>query len=108
MNKKSTFRRYTEAQAPADQSDWQRVTAMADADIDLSDNPPLTPAQWAQAVVKRGGVRTEPPKERLDMRVDADILLWFKEQGQGYQTQINAVLREYVLAQKKHRQEPQP
>jgi uncharacterized protein (DUF4415 family) len=39
-------------------------------------------------------------KERLSMRIDSDVLSWFKERGKGYQTIINSVLKSYVEAQK--------
>ncbi|HMC44068.1 MAG TPA: BrnA antitoxin family protein [Caballeronia sp.] len=42
-----------------------------------------------------------PPKQAVTMRLDADVLAWFKEQGQGYQTRINKLLRAYMLAQQK-------
>ena len=43
------------------------------------------------------------PKEVLNMRIDADVLQFFRREGKGYQTKINAVLRSYV--DQKHRQE---
>ncbi|MFC6945449.1 BrnA antitoxin family protein [Paraburkholderia dipogonis] len=44
-----------------------------------------------------------PPKQAVTMRLDADVLNWFKEQGQGYQTRINKLLRAYMLAQQRRR-----
>ena len=44
-------------------------------------------------------VEVTPPKSPLYMRLDADVLNWFKGQGKGYQGTINAVLRSYVNAQ---------
>jgi uncharacterized protein (DUF4415 family) len=38
-------------------------------------------------------------KETMTIRLDADVLEWFRKQGKGYQTRINAVLRSYVRAQ---------
>ncbi|MEO8325609.1 MAG: BrnA antitoxin family protein [Nitrospirota bacterium] len=51
---------------------------------------------WKHAKV----VYPESPKEQVTVRLDADILEWFKEQGRGYQTRMNAVLRSYVEARK--------
>jgi uncharacterized protein (DUF4415 family) len=41
------------------------------------------------------------PKQQLTVRFDSDIIAWFKAQGAGYQTRMNAVLRSYVDAQRK-------
>lgn len=81
------------------QTDWSRLQTMADGDIDLSDSPALTPDMFAQAVVRQG----LPPalrKSQLTLRLDQDVLDWFRQQGQGYQTQINALLRAYMNAHK--------
>lgn len=44
-----------------------------------------------------------PPKQAVTMRLDVDVLNWFKEQGQGYQTRINKLLRAYMQAhQRQH------
>ena len=51
---------------------------------------------FARAVVRRG-VKLVPRKEQLTIRVDSDVLDWYKKQGPGYQTHINALLRAYML-----------
>ena len=71
------------------QTDWQRLDAMTDEDIDLSDCPEITPEMFAKAVVQR---------VLVTLRIDNDVLEWFKSQGQGYQTQINQLLRAYMEA----------
>jgi uncharacterized protein (DUF4415 family) len=81
------------------QTDWQRLDAMNDEDIDLSDCPEVTPEQFAKAVVRRGLVATKN-KEQVTLRIDHDVLEWFKSQGRGYQTQINTLLRAYMEAHK--------
>lgn len=73
---------------------------MKDGDIDLSDSPEITPEQFAKAIVRRG-LKPVPPKTQLTMRLDTDVLTWFKNQGKGYQTHINAVLKAYVEAHQK-------
>ena len=70
---------------------------MRDKDIDLSDNPELTPEMFAKAVV-RHGLKPVPNKSQLTLRLDSDVLAWFKAQGRGYQTRINALLRAYMHA----------
>jgi uncharacterized protein (DUF4415 family) len=70
-----------------------RLAAMPDDQIDTSDIPEVL--DWSGAV--RGGLY-RPRKEVITIRVDADILAWFKEraQGRGYQTEINRALRQYI------------
>lgn len=45
--------------------------------------------------VVRRGLKLQPPKSAISLRVDRDVLEWFKTQGPGYQTRINAVLRAF-------------
>jgi uncharacterized protein (DUF4415 family) len=79
------------------QTDWQRLDAMSDRGIDLSDCPEITPELFAKAVVRRG-LSTPKNKEQITLRLDRDVLEWFKSQGRGYQTKINALLRAYMEA----------
>ena len=44
----------------------------------------------------RRGLQPIPPKTAISLRLDSDVLSWFKSQGPGYQTRINAVLRKHV------------
>ena len=57
----------------------------------------LAPDFWKSARV----VFPEGPKQRLTVRFDRDVVSWFKAQGRGYQTRMNAVLRSYFEAQEK-------
>ncbi len=81
------------------QTDWARLQTMQDNEIDLSDSPELTPEIFALAIVRRG-LQPVPRKSQLTLRLDQDVLEWFRKQGQGYQTQINALLRAYMNAHK--------
>jgi uncharacterized protein (DUF4415 family) len=69
---------------------------MRDEDIDTSDSPPWTDAEWARAVV-RWPNGAPPAKTQITMRLDADVLEWFRAHGKGYQTHINALLRSYMI-----------
>jgi len=73
---------------------------MGDEDIDLSDCPEVTPELFAKAIVKRGGIPVAERKAQVTLRIDSDVLRWFKSQGRGYQTQINSLLRAYMEARK--------
>ena len=79
-------------------TDWARVDALADADIDLADCPEMTPEMWQRAVVRRG-LQPAPPKAQLTLRIDQDVLAWFQAQGRGYKAMMNALLRTYMEAQ---------
>lgn len=79
------------------QTDWERLEAMEDENIDLADIPELTPEMFAGAVVQRG-LKDRETKTQLTIRVDKDVLTWFKSQGRGYQTRINSLLRAYMDA----------
>jgi uncharacterized protein (DUF4415 family) len=81
------------------QTDWNRVDALKDEDIDRSDMPEVSPEMFARAVVRRG-LKPVPRKAQLTLRLDSDVLDWFRKQGQGYQTKINALLRAYMDAHK--------
>lgn len=81
------------------QTDWKRVDALKDADIDLSDAPEVSAEMFARAIVRRG-LKPVSRKAQLTLRVDSDVLEWFKKQGQGYQTKINSLLRAYMEAHK--------
>lgn len=76
-------------------TDLKRLRALRNKDIDLSENPEVTPEMFAKAIVRRGLV-PPPSKEQVTLRLDEDVLKWFRAQGKGYQTQINALLRAYV------------
>ncbi|HZU32750.1 MAG TPA: BrnA antitoxin family protein [Candidatus Angelobacter sp.] len=69
---------------------------MKDEDIDLSDIPEKL--DWSKAVV---GKFYRPVKKSLTIRIDADVLAWVKSSGKGYQTRINAYLREAMNKTKK-------
>ena len=77
-------------------TDWKRLAQMDDKDIDTSDIPELDDAFFQNAEVK------VPPKQPVTLRLDADVLMWFKSQGQGYQTRINKLLRRYMESQQSH------
>ena len=79
------------------QTDWEKLDSMSDDEIDFSDIEELTPEMFAQAVV-RHGLNPSPKKEQITLRIDSDVLAWFRSQGKGYQTRINDLLRAYMKA----------
>ncbi len=81
-------------------TDWKRVDALKDNQIDFSDVPELTPEMFARAVVRRG-LKPVVRKKLLTLRIDSDVVEWYRSQGLGYQTRINALLRAYMEERKK-------
>ena len=75
-------------------TDWKKVDAMSDADIDLSELPEVSPEKFAKAIVRKG-LTTAVNKTQITLRLDTDVLNWFKARGRGYQTNINALLKAY-------------
>jgi uncharacterized protein (DUF4415 family) len=72
-------------------SDLARLNRSTDEQIDYSDIPELDEHVFAQPLVS-----WPPSKESITIRVDSDVLAWFRRQGRGYQTRINLVLRRYM------------
>jgi uncharacterized protein (DUF4415 family) len=87
--------------AEASATDWSRFDAITDADIEAAiaadpDAAPILDAAWfadAKLVLPE-------PKRQVTLRLDADLLDWFRAQGPGWQTRMNAVLRAWMQAQK--------
>jgi len=74
----------------------ERLWTLRDEDIDTSDIPEWTDEDWARA---RPYHSIRPVKQQLTLRLDADLVAWFKAQspgGKGYQTAINEALRRHV------------
>jgi uncharacterized protein (DUF4415 family) len=79
-------------------TNWERIDAMKDEDIDLSDIPEATEAQMEQAVLRVGGKSVERGKQRVNMFLDTFIVEYFKVKAgdRGYQTLINEALAEHI------------
>jgi uncharacterized protein (DUF4415 family) len=74
-------------------TDWERLSTMDEKDFDLSESPELGKDFFANATL-----RMPEPKKAVSLRIDPDVLEWYKTNGPGYQTRINAVLRMYMQA----------
>jgi|SRR5271163_1553645 uncharacterized protein (DUF4415 family) len=86
-----------EARRMPDRTDFTRLDAMTDDDIAkaVADDPDAAPLDidWTKArLVLPAG------KQTVTLRIDQDVLDWFRKQGKGYQTRMNAVLRAYKEA----------
>jgi uncharacterized protein (DUF4415 family) len=82
-------------------SDLKRLKALKDSDIVVDEDAPAwSPEMFARAIVKRG-LDTPRAKQLLSLRVDSDVLEWFRAQGRGYQSRMNAILRAYMDAHRR-------
>jgi uncharacterized protein (DUF4415 family) len=81
-------------------TDPRRLRQLTDANmVRDSDAPEWTPEMFARAVARKG-LKPVPRKALLSLRIDADVIDWFKAQGAGYQSRMNALLRAYMEAHK--------
>jgi uncharacterized protein (DUF4415 family) len=104
MRKKERIVRYSAEEIAAklaageDKTDWPRVRSMPQAEVELladEEEGPL-PEGWESTII----LGLPPRKRDVHIRLDADILDWFRAHGKGYQTRINAVLRAFVRSRK--------
>lgn len=82
------------------QAELKALAEMPDEAIDYSDIPPLEDAFWMNAVQNPF---YKPTKTSTTVRIDSDVLAWLKSQGKGYQTRINAILREAMIRSLHHK-----
>jgi uncharacterized protein (DUF4415 family) len=80
---------------PARRRELAQLAERPDSEIDLSDIPELNEKFWANAV---RNPFYRPLKQQLTVRLDADVVAWLRRQGKGYQTRLNSVLRDAMLA----------
>lgn len=98
MNEKHGHKVTPRDKASKGKTDWKRLQAMPDSEITFTEDAPFTnPEDWANAVAHRG-VPVPSHKTQIALRVDDDVLAWFKAQGTGYQTRMNAVLKAFKEA----------
>jgi uncharacterized protein (DUF4415 family) len=80
------------------QTDWARIKAMKDDSIDTSEIPELR-ADFFESAIEWPG-----PKKQITLRLDPDVLTFFKGMGRGYQRTMNNVLRSYMSHRRAHSQ----
>ncbi len=93
-------RRYelnADAMKNTSKTDWDRIDAMGDEDIDTSDIPPLSEEFFAKAQLRRP---TLPVK--VSVQIDSETFAWFEAQGESAEQQMSAALRIYAEANKAH------
>ena len=101
MRKKSDTVRYTAKQIKAriargeDRTNWNKIDAVSGTQLEASIRADVDDVRgepdWMQAIV---GIPA--PKDHINIRIDHDVLQWFRSNGKGYQTLMNNVLRAFV------------
>ena len=76
-------------------TNYRRLRSLADKDVRVTPEHPEADLRHIARGIVRHGLKVAGPKELVSLRIDADVLRWFKATGAGYQTRINAVLRAY-------------
>jgi uncharacterized protein (DUF4415 family) len=72
-------------------TNWERLSTMKDEEINFIDSPELDFSFFENAALQ-----LPEPKKAVNIRLDSDVLEWYKHQGPGYQTRMNAILRMYM------------
>lgn len=90
MTEKNTLRK--------SETDWARIDAMTDEDIDYSDIPPITEEMFANGMLRKN-FKPIPTKSQENLPVDRDIIEFFKSQEFNYPAKINQLLRAYMEAE---------
>jgi uncharacterized protein (DUF4415 family) len=76
-------------------TDWGRLRGLKGRQVKVSADHPEAELKHIVRGIVRQGLKPVDSKTSISLRVDADVLKWFKAQGPGYQTRINAVLRAF-------------
>jgi len=77
---------------PVSKEELERIDAIKDEDIDCSDIPEVTDFSGFRPWQERKMFK--PIKQTITCKLDADIVAWLKQDGKGYQTRLNAILRQ--------------
>ncbi|AYL64213.1 BrnA antitoxin family protein [Citrobacter youngae] len=80
--------------SPQHEAELKALANKSDDEIDYSDIPATEDEQWSEA---NRGKFFRPLKTQASVRIDADVMEWLKRPGKGYQTRLNAILREAML-----------
>ena len=80
--------------SPKSKTDWARLRATEAKGVPTEEHPEADVKHIVRGIVRRG-LKPVPSKSLVSLRLDQDVLEWFKAQGSGYQTRMNAVLRAF-------------
>ena len=84
--------------SPKSKTNYRRLRSTKSHDVLLSAEHPEADLKHIVGGIVRRGLKVVPPKASISLRVDADVLEWFRSSGAGYQSRMNAVLRAFKEA----------
>jgi uncharacterized protein (DUF4415 family) len=84
--------------SPKSKTNFRRLRSMKSRDVLLTAEHPEANLKSIVGGIVRSGLKVVPPKASISLRVDADVLDWFRSTGAGYQSRMNAVLRAFKEA----------
>ena len=98
MVKRNTIVRVSAEDLRPGKTDWEALERLTDEEIEAAiasdpDAAPILDEEWF-----RNAVLVQPGKIATSLRVDDDVIRWFRAQGKGWQTRMNSVLRAYAKA----------
>jgi uncharacterized protein (DUF4415 family) len=104
MRKRGNIVSYTAEELAAmrrrgeDRTDWAKVDATTPEEVErqAAEDGDILPEGWEKTMI----MGLPPGKEAVNLRIDSDVLEWFRRTGKGYQTRINNVLRAFVESRK--------
>ncbi len=96
LSKSSDDKPKSEEPKAVSRTDWERLDALTDDEIDTSDSPPLTEEFFARAQWRQPGERLPIQTIKVELDLDPKILAWFQSQGQDYERRMQAALRLYA------------
>ena len=104
MPKDERIVRYTLENVPKGKTDWRRVKALTDKEIEAAvrDDPDAAPI-CDEAWFDKAELVIPAHLKHLWVQIDEDLMAWFRQQGEDWAAKINAALREYVGARRKRR-----
>ncbi|MFT3906616.1 MAG: BrnA antitoxin family protein [Steroidobacteraceae bacterium] len=84
--------------SPRSKTNFRRLKTLKSEDVLLTEEHPEADLKHIVGGIVRRGLKVAPPKASISLRVDADVLEWFRASGSGYQSRMNAVLRAFKEA----------
>ena len=87
---------YTRKTMPEGKTDWKRIAHLTEEEIEAAAREDHDNPSWTEDMLNNAHLRMPQKKISVHMYLDQDVIDWFKSDGKGYQTRINAVLKSYV------------
>jgi len=97
--KDKNISRYTRDALPKGKTDFEKLRNMSEEDVERAARADKDNLPWTQEMLEDAVLRMPQRKVLIHISLDKEIVDWFKSDGRGYQTRMNAVLKSYVHKQ---------